>query len=378
MKNIFALFLAIAPAFSVVAQLSFVIGGTNQSTTTTPGANFSIPPTNYAVEGTEFNLYYNNVIRTPSDAVNADGYETIVSFPFGTNAQSRYTVIPIVGQGTNGAFSISEYFSTNLLASYSGYLKIGSNSAGIGASRRVLILGDSTDANHEVITEVVRRGSTNGLQIIGVGTQGTFTNKDEARSGFTIQRFYTGDSSGSSTPFTNHSGVFDFNFYLTNNSITMSSGDWFLVSLGVNDVFSQTTDSAVATASTNFMAIFALMTANITSVVPGIRVGLCLTIPPSSSQDAFGASYSAGQTYWRYRRNRFLLTEYMIATNQTPALLVPINGCLDTVYNMSWSTNSVNARNSFQVGTLSNGVHPATSGHNQVADQIYAFLKCQE
>ena len=36
---------------------------------------------------------------------------------------------------------------------------------------------------------------------------------------------------------TNAAGAFDFNFYLTNNGITLFSNDWVLVNLGINDMF---------------------------------------------------------------------------------------------------------------------------------------------
>ena len=37
---------------------------------------------------------------------------------------------------------------------------------------------------------------------------------------------------------TNAAGAFDFNFYLTNNGITLFSNHWVLVNLGINDMFS--------------------------------------------------------------------------------------------------------------------------------------------
>ena len=336
---------------------------------------FSLPLTNYAVEGTEFNLYWNNVIRTPRFGVNVGGYWVSSTAPNGTNDGSRFTLVPLLSQATNQTISLTVNYVTNPIATYTGTLRIASNVTANGRSRKLLIIGDSTTAGGQVITELTRMGGTNGFILTGIGTQGTLTNMHEGRSGYTLANFYTGSNV---SPFTNGSGKFDFNFYLTNNSLTMSNGDYVLINLGINDVFGQTTDSGASAVASSYMTTASNMVQNITSVVSGVRVGLCLTIAPSQSQDAFGANYGSGQTYWRYYRNRFIFDEYLIANNTSGATLVPIQEGLDTINNMNWSTNAVNARNPIQVGTMSNGVHPATVGYYQIADQIWAWLKCME
>jgi hypothetical protein len=58
--------------------------------------------------------------------------------------------------------------------------------------------------------------------------------------------------------------------------------------------------------------------------------------------------------------------------------IIPINACLDTVYNMGMETLPVNARNTdvtYQSPIANGGVHPVTSGYWQIADVYTAFIK---
>ena len=187
-------------------------------------------------------------------------------------------MVPLLSQATNQTISLTVNYATNPIATYTGTLRIASNVTANGRSRKLLIIGDLTTAGGQVITELTRMGGTNGFILTGIGTQGTLTNMHEGRSGYTLANFYTGSNV---SPFTNGSGKFDFNFYLTNNSLTMSSGDYVLINLGINDVFGQTTDSGVSAAASSYMTTASNMVQNITSVVSGVRVGLCLTIAPS-------------------------------------------------------------------------------------------------
>lgn len=174
-------------------------------------------------------------------------------------------------------------------------------------------------------------------------------------------------------------GALNFAQYLTNTGQPVP--DWVLVSLGINDAFSYTSDSAVSLAAdTGFAALDGLI-ANIKAVDSNTRVGIVIPTPPSNSQDAFGSAYGTGQTQWRDKRNILIWARQMIAKysgqEANRVFLVPSNVALDTVNNYPRSASSpVNSRNpGVMVARQNNGVHPDTSGYQQIADAMWAFLK---
>jgi lysophospholipase L1-like esterase len=186
--------------------------------------------------------------------------------------------------------------------------------------------------------------------------------------------------------------AFNFGQYLSDTSQTMSAGDWVLMHLGINDIGSQPSDAAVNShvATTLKPALEAIVglgpsppPGSIRAAVPGIRVGLLLTIPPSADQDAFAANYFNGLTRERAKRNVDLLRESMISAygdlEASNIFVVPYHANLDTWNNMSvGSATALNARTSATMARQSNGVHPAAAGYYQMADSIFSFLKCQE
>ena len=174
---------------------------------------------------------------------------------------------------------------------------------------------------------------------------------------------------------TNAAGAFDFNFYLTNNGITLFSNDWVLVNLGINDVFSYTNDAALLAAASSFTNTFTAMASNIYGTVPGIRVGLCVTIPPTADGTGFAANYGAAMSYERYRRTRYLLAEVLCSYAWSNVVVVPIHAAIDTVNGFPTVSEAISAHNTNVWTHSSNGVHPSNLGYLQIADALWAFLK---
>lgn len=175
--------------------------------------------------------------------------------------------------------------------------------------------------------------------------------------------------------------LFDFSNYLTTNSFTMASGDWVFVHLGINDVFSITDDTALVSTITTMLSQLDTIITNIRTAVSGIRIGIFLTIPPASNQDAFGYNYGNGQTRHRYIENNSVLVNNLIAHFDTAGnknnniYVVPVHLNIDTENNFQTTSSNANARNTTQVTRQSNAVHPALSGYQQIADVVFATLK---
>ena len=189
---------------------------------------------------------------------------------------------------------------------------------------------------------------------------------------------------GSITPTTannalGQTGLVNFTDYMTANSITMATNDWLLIHLGINDTFGAADDATVNAAIAIILGAADTLISHIKAAVSGIRIGMMITIPGSHQQDAYGVNYGCGQTGWRSKRNAELLRENYIAHGWTSnVFLFPVHLNLDTVNNMSTTTQPVNARNSATYAQCSNGVHPASNGYWQMADVDYACIKGQE
>lgn len=204
---------------------------------------------------------------------------------------------------------------------------------------------------------------------------GTLTKSNAATGDATIA--FSASATAAGNPFW-ISGALNVPQYLTDNAI--ASPDWFFIALGINDVFNQTTDAGAVSAAASAFANLDLLIASCKACSGPPKVAIVIPPPPSASQDAFGANYACGQTRARYRRNiliwgRELVTKYA-GQEGSGTYIVPSNVCLDVVNNMQTAASApANSRSAVNVVRQSNGVHPATSGYQQIGDAWWAFLK---
>ena len=204
-------------------------------------------------------------------------------------------------------------------------------------------------------------------------SSGTLTKSNAIQGDATIA--FSASAAQSGNPFWFNGGV-DFGQYLSTNSL--ATPDVVAIMLGVNDVFGQTSDSAASLLADSRLTSLDTLINSIKSVNSTIKVALMIP-PPPASQDAFGKNYASGETAWRHKRNIVIWARQMIAkySNQESnrIYLVATNVAIDTVNNYPAESVAVNARNSATVTRQSNGVHPANSGYQQIADQLFAFIK---
>jgi lysophospholipase L1-like esterase len=244
--------------------------------------------------------------------------------------------------------------------------------AGTGETLKVQIIGDSTLANNTMINELATVVGADALTVEFIGTQGVTPNFHEGYSGKSVAWMY----SDAASPYV-YSGAFNFATYLSTHSL--DTPDVVIFNLGINDLFSQTTDAACNIIITAIKTQYDAMITNVKASNANVIIGMCLTIP-SGNQDAFGSSYESGQTSARYSRNnrrlvKALLDYYTGKTAQN-IYLVPLNACLDTVNNMLMgSAVPINSRNPTTVTRQINGVHPGVYGYYQIADAIFYWLK---
>lgn len=352
---------------------------------------YTLPSHLYAVQGQEANVYFENVLLTPTF------HEFEVDCKKGEQHAGRWAYRPLMtSEAGVYPFAVTDMENGQTVSST---LLVADHNCGVGVSRRVLYVTDSTGVtgaySHSPLHELRNLFDDNPMEVTFAGTV-LVTGEDaagqertvacEARAGWTWQLYmstYSPFWSGVST---------DFRHYQTKNGINLEREDWVIFHLGINDIANAQSDAEAQVVLDSLYhrmnAIIGLSdvpeATTIRGVVPGVRIGICTTIPPAASQDAWATRPAAHPGRYRVRRNLFLLQRWYLEQFDTEDYrgrgihIVPLHVNLDTEHNMRRTDRAVNARNSSIYSAQSDPFHPAQSGSEQMADTLYAFLKCQE
>lgn len=342
----------------------------------------NVPSKIYALVGFETNIYFENITEK------WDEYDWDVTCTKGQQLERGYRITPSASDVGTYTLTIRANLSESLYKKVTTTLVITSASAGSGQTKSVIVLGDSTTNNGKVIEKLNENFDADVMSVTTLGTRGTAPNNHEGRSGWSWDTYFTKESvtytDGRGTvynPFYNPSAqTFDASYYFANSGI--SKPDFFIVNVGINDVFGFASDSAYESGVTTILERAETAVQSVLDATTTTKVCVCLTIPPNHSQDAFGKAYNCSQTRNRYKRNNTLWVNSLIEMfgnrESERIYLIPINACLDTVYNMGMETMPVNARNTditYQSPISNGGVHPVESGYWQIADVYTAFIK---
>lgn len=224
---------------------------------------------------------------------------------------------------------------------------------------KTILIGDSTVNSENDVNGVLGRSMKNELgdNLVLLGTRGTAPYNHEGRSGWTLASYRLPSQGNITNAFYNPTKKdFDFQYYLTNNSI--EKPDVVIIQLGINDVFAYSSDGAVLDSLVNIKASLKFIKDSIKSVDSNIKVAYNLPTPPTSNVDQFARNYpNAKYTQWRARLNNHLLVKHMIEEfDNTDIDLLAINASLDTVNN------------------IRDGVHPKNEGYAQIAETLCAYL----
>jgi len=325
-----------------------------------------LPDKIYAVVGRECNIYFANLVGFDPYLYYFD-----VVCDVGQQQNERWTFTPTEGGTKQITIRMLDKISGDVVHSQTSTIMISAVADGAG-NPYVLTIGDSTTAGGEVVEELKTLMTADGaMDITLVGTKGA-TYKHEGINGYRVVDFFSVGS-----PFY-IDGAFDFSKYINNN--TLPGCDIVLIHLGINDVAGLTSaehvDSYVVTTKTQLDAMIASMKTYNASII----IGIALTIPPSSSQDSFGASYGCRNERESYIRRisrwqKFVIDNYGDRSDEN-IYIVPFNTALDTVHNMQKAAAAPwNSRTSETTERQNNGVHPANIGYYQLADCYYAWIK---
>lgn len=350
------------------------------------GITLNVPSKIYALVGYETNIYFDNIIE------DWEKYKWDVTCSKGMQLERGYRITPVSDDVGTYSITIRASIGESNYIETTSTIVITADTAGNGDSTSVIILGDSTTYNGIMVTKLNDNFSGDVMSLFTLGTMGTAPNSHEGRSGWRLSDYFTKasitypspDPRGTiNNPFYNPtSQTWDADYYFTNSGV--STPDWFFINMGINDVFSYTADGNLNAQIETCIGYLDDMITSLKSAVSGIKIGICLTIPPNHSQDSFGKAYGCGQTRDRYKRNNYLWVKRLISEYDGRELdsiyVIPIHANLDTIYNMGMETLPINARNTaitYQSPIANGGVHPVESGYWQIADVYAAFLKAQ-
>jgi lysophospholipase L1-like esterase len=348
-----------------------------------------LPPAVYAVPGVETNIYFDNLVLT----VNSANYVFDVDCPKGRNDAKRWRFVPSGKDIGSYTWNIKVFNSENeLVAEGSTKIIVSPADAGKGKNISLLMIGDSLTNATVYPTTVYELMSKSGINLTMIGNNGGGGRKPgkvahEGYGGWRWKTFCTKWAEPKNDKdyrakshflfLKNGKPELDFKAYV-NKCAKGRNPDFVTIMLGTNDVFA-CTDENIADNIKEIMSYADKFIAEIQKQAPNTQIGVALTVPPVSSQDAFGSNYKCSQTRWQYRRNQFKLVEVMIEKFGNGKIknvsLIPAYTGIDCENNFPMRKESLNSRNDQSIMRHSNGVHPAKSGYEQIGDVFYAWLK---
>ena len=346
-----------------------------------------LPPAVYAVPGIETNIYFDNLVLT----TNSSNYIFDVKCSKGRNDAKRWRFIPNSKDVGSYTWQLRVLNCKNkVIATGTTKIIVSAKKSGAGKKISLLIIGDSlTDANAypTAIYNLITKNGNPKLTMIGSHNgAGHKPGKiaHEGYGGWTWKRFCTRwtdrknyRAKSKFLALANKKPILDFKAYI-NKYGNGKNPDFITIMLGTNDVYSASDDNLMQKIKTILSYADKFIT-EIKKNAPNAQIGLALTVPPASSQDAFGSNYKCGQTRWQYRRNQFQLVKTMIKRFANEKVknvsLIPAFVGLDCENNFPMRNEKVNSRNTKTVARHSNGVHPTGAGYKQIADSFYCWLK---
>lgn len=348
-----------------------------------------MPTALYATPGVEANLYLESVIL----ALNPANYTFDVNCEKGYQQAERWTFTPTAEDVGRFPLTLRVLDQDNTVVA-EGSSTVVVTDAAVVKERLVtaMIVGDSlTNASIYTRTLLEHCAGPNTPSLTLVGTHGPTdepANRHEGYGGWTAARFATHFTDARrDAPYNERPSPFvyknevgeiglDFPRYCAENNGGMGP-DVVTLFLGCNDTFSATDE--------NIDAVIDAMLGHMNSLIGMIHgvnsetvIGLIAPVPPTVSQDAFGANYNNGQTRWQYRRNQHRVVERMAEAygnrEGEHIHLIPAYVNLDAHRNYPTSTAPANARTTVEVERQNNSVHPNAAGYQQIGDSVYGWL----
>lgn len=341
----------------------------------TQSLQLTLPPMFYAVPGVEMSIYFDNIVLTETPKK----YRFEVDCEIGTVDQNRWSVTPT--ESNVGQYSLSvkvtDADGANL-GTANTVLQVSKPDA--GASRdtcRLLIIGDSLTNATTYSNEIARLLSTPDnpkWQMLGTHKPKSAAAgvAHEGYGGWTWQRFVSqyepkpdGTNRKRSSPFVylgkDGKPGLDLPRYFK-EECNDKKPDYVIIMLGINDCFSAKQD-AIDEKIDGMLTQADILIKALQAAAPQAEVGICLTTPGNSRQEAFYANYKDRYSRWGWKKIQHRLVQRQIekfkGRENENLFIIPTELNLDIVDGYP----------------VNNGVHPNKVGYQQIGASIYAWLK---
>lgn len=312
---------------------------------TDPAITVAIPPVVRVLTGSEFSIYYANVISRQNaifwcgsvSGLTTRRYDDHLSVT--ANAAGTY---PLQWKVYSSGYS--------LLASGTCTIIAVDNKA---VTASALVIGDSTVTQGGYICQkLLSCFSAAGGALTLLGTRGTAPAKHEGRAGWKASDYCTKAADGTYTnPF--YDNGFDFSHYMATQGYT--GVGVVVIQLGINDIFYAGLDSFSAAETIGYMDA---MVTSILAYDSSIKVIVDLLTPPNGNTSVFTEKYGTSQIDFVYRLNTIRLSKALMehfAGNAS--VVVSPNNC---VLNPTQDIND--------------GVHPTEGGYAKLGQMIYETM----
>ncbi len=341
----------------------------------TKSLQLTLPPAFYAVPGVEMNIYYDNIVLTESP----EKYRFEVSCQLGAAEQARWTITPKPSDVGQHPLSVKVTDADGtILGTANTILHVSASSAGSHRDTyRLLIIGDSLTHATTYSNKIAQLLSTPGnpkWQMLGTHKPKSAAAgvAHEGYGGWTWQRFVShyepkpdGTHRKRSSPFVylgkDGKPGLDIKRYFE-EECNGNTPDVVIIKLGINDCFSAK-QNAIDTKIDGMFTQADILIKALQAAAPQAEVGICLTTPGNSRQEAFFANYKDRYSRWGWKKIQHRLVQRQIekfaGREKQNLFIIPTELNLDIV-------------NGYPVN---NGVHPNTVGYQQIGDSIYSWLK---
>lgn len=341
----------------------------------TQSLQLTLPPMFYAVPGVEMSIYFDNIVLTETP----EKYRFEVDCEIGTVDQNRWSVTPT--ESNVGQYSLSvkvtDADGANM-GTANTVLQVSKSDAGANRDTcRLLIIGDSLTNATTYSNEIARLLSTPGnpkWQMLGTHKPKSAAAgvAHEGYGGWTWQRFVSqyepkpdGTNRKRSSPFVylgkDGKPGLDLPRYFK-EQCNDQKPDYVIIMLGINDCFSAKQDAIDEKIDGMFTQADILIKA-LQAAAPQAEVGICLTTPGNSRQEAFYANYKDRYSRWGWKKIQHRLVQRQIekfkGRENENLFIIPTELNLDIVDGYP----------------VNNGVHPNKVGYQQIGASIYAWLK---
>jgi len=345
-----------------------------------PSPRLTLPPVVYAVPGVETGFYFDNVVLSPDSRA----YRIRVEGRLGSADATHWSFTPAPRDvGKHPLRVVVQDNARKTLQEATTTLRVVPADAGKGRKVSLLVIGDSLTHASLYPNELARLLTEPGnpeWEMLGTHHPAGAAPRvsHEGYGGWTWQRFVQrydpqapATGSGRSSPFVfpgkdGGPPVLDMARYF-DEQCGGKRPDYVTVMLGINDCFGLNPEdpAAIDTGITATFTHAEALLAAIRKAAPKAEIGVCLTTPPNSREEAFVANYKDRYHRWGWRRIQHRLVERQLLQfgnrEKERIYLIPTELYLDPV--AGYPDN--------------NAVHPNGEGYRQIGSTLYAWLKAR-